>query len=152
MDKAGLHGLLAARVVVEGQDPIRHRAVRGQSPFDLLLGRDGDVGIALDHPLAGQGIARGHIRLGEAQGGHAQVGGQVQGAQRWEERSGDPSLRPTVFGGEKAGVEGGIVGHQGAAARYAAAKTWDATKEGFSNAYKDLSQAYDKAASSAQSK
>lgn len=33
-----------------------------------------------------------------------------------------------------------------------AVNTWDATKEGFSNAYKDLSQAYDKAASSAQSK
>ena len=33
-----------------------------------------------------------------------------------------------------------------------AANTWDATKEGFSNAYKDLHQAYEKAAAAAKSK
>lgn len=33
-----------------------------------------------------------------------------------------------------------------------AAKTWDATKEGFSNAYKDLHESYEKAASAAKSK
>lgn len=33
-----------------------------------------------------------------------------------------------------------------------AAKTWDATKEGFSNAYKDLQESYEKAASAATSK
>lgn len=33
-----------------------------------------------------------------------------------------------------------------------AAKTWDATKEGFSNAYKDLHESYEKAAAAAKSK
>ncbi len=33
-----------------------------------------------------------------------------------------------------------------------AAKTWDATKEGFANAYKDLSESYDKAKAAATSK
>lgn len=33
-----------------------------------------------------------------------------------------------------------------------AANTWDATKEGFSNAYKDLHEAYEKAAAGAKSK
>jgi hypothetical protein len=72
--EVALHGLVLDVVVGERKLHAGSRLLRYQVPLDGLLFGHRDPGVAFDHRLASQGVARRHILVGQAQGGAAPYG------------------------------------------------------------------------------